>query len=363
MKYIDEFRNIEAIRKVAAALREIAPSQNINMMEVCGTHTHSFHRFGLGRILPSNLRLIPGPGCPVCVSPQNYIDQAIELAKNKDILILSFGDMLRVPGTGSTLEKERVRFGNVQVIYSPLDSLTVARHHPHKKIVLLAVGFETTAPTIALSIIRAKKERLKNLFFLCSLKLIPPAMAKLTQDPRLKLDGFLCPGHVSAIIGLKPYEFIARKYGISCCIAGFEPLDMIEGLYILLRQIIHKKPAVENQYARVVRDEGNPKARTIIKAVFHVSDSAWRGLGVIPKSGLLIRKEFARFDARREFGLKRDNQTTRQRTTKCRCADVLKGIVSPPECPLFSKGCTPENPVGPCMVSNEGACHAYYKYH
>ena len=352
-----------AIRKVAAALREIAPSWNINMMEVCGTHTHTFHRFGLGRMLPPNLRLIPGPGCTVCVSPQTYIDQAIELAKNKDVLILSFGDMLRVPGTNSTLEKERARFGNVRVIYSPLESLTMAQRHQHKKVVLLAVGFETTAPTIALSMIRAKKERLKNLFFHCSLKLIPPAMVKLTQDPRLDLDGFLCPGHVSTIIGLKPYEFIARKYDIGCCIAGFEPLDMMEGLYLLLRQIIRKKPAVENQYARVVKDEGNPKARTIIKLVFCVSHSAWRGLGMIPKSGLLIRKEFARFDAQREFGLKRINESTNQRTTKCRCADVLKGIASAPECPLFSKVCTPDNPIGPCMVSNEGACHAYYKYH
>ncbi|MFH0826880.1 MAG: hydrogenase formation protein HypD [Candidatus Omnitrophota bacterium] len=362
MKYIDEFRNIGAIRKLARAIREIAPSQNISIMEVCGTHTQSFRRFGLGRMLPPGLRLIAGPGCPVCVSPQDYIDQAIELARKKDVLILSFGDMLRVPGTSSTLEKERARFGNVRVIYSPLDSLTVAGLHPHKKIVLLAVGFETTAPTIALSMMRAKKEGLRNIFFLCSLKLIPPAMAQLAQDPRLNLNGFLCPGHVSAIIGLKPYELLVKKYGIGCCIAGFEPLDMMEGLYLLLRQIGRKKPGVDNQYARVVKIQGNPKAKKIINHVFRVSDNAWRGLGVIPKSGLSIRKEFARFDAQREFSLKRINELTNQRKTKCKCADVLKGIVSPPECPLFSKGCTPDHPIGACMVSSEGACHAYYKY-
>lgn len=363
MRYIDEFRNKGAIRQVARAIRKIAPSQYINMMEVCGTHTQSFHRFGLDKILPPSLRLISGPGCPVCVSTQDYIDNAIELAKNKDVIILSFGDMLRVPGTRSTLEKERARSGNIRLIYSPLDSLVIAGLHPHKKVIFLAVGFETTAPTIALSMSTAKKERLKNLFFLCSLKLIPPAMAHLAEDPRLNLDGFLCPGHVSAIIGIKPYESVVKKYGISCCIAGFEPLDMMEGLYLLLRQILRKKPSVKNQYARVVREQGNPKAKKIIKDVFCVSDSTWRGLGVIPKSGLSIRKEFASFDAQKEFCLKRDNEITRQRTTKCRCADVLKGIVSPPECPLFSKGCTPDNPIGACMVSSEGACHAYYKYH
>ncbi len=363
MKYIDEFRNKGAIRRLSSVISKIAPSQNLNVMEVCGTHTQTFRRFGLDKMLPVNLRLISGPGCPVCVSTQDYIDNAIELAKDKDVIILSFGDMLRVPGTRSSLEKERASSGNIRVIYSPLDSLAMARLHPHKRIIFLAVGFETTAPAIALTITAAKKERLSNLFFLCSLKLIPPAMAQLVHDPRLKLDGFLCPGHVSAIIGIKPYEFIVKKYGISCCIAGFEPLDMMEGLYLLLRQIRRKNPSVKNQYARVVRIEGNPKAKKIIKDVFRVSDSAWRGLGVIPKSGLSIRKEFARFDAEKEFCFKRENEKARKRATKCKCSDVLKGIASPPECPLFSKGCTPDNPIGACMVSNEGACHAYYKYH
>jgi hydrogenase expression/formation protein HypD len=363
MKYIDEFRNKKTIHKIAGAIKKITPSEGINIMEVCGTHTQSFYRFGLDKMLPSRLRLIAGPGCPVCVSTQGYIDSAVDLAKEKDVLILSFGDMLRVPGTRSTLEKERARSGNIRAVYSPLDGLAVARFNPHKKIVFLAVGFETTAPAIALSILLAKREKLKNIFFLCSLKLIPPAMEHLAQDPRLNLDGFLCPGHVSAIIGMKPYEFIVKKYGISCCVAGFEPLDIMEGLFQLLKQIVKKKPGVQNQYARAVRKQGNPKAQKFIKDVFNASDSTWRGLGVIPQSGLSIRKEFASFDAQKEFCLKRDNETTRQRKTKCKCADVLKGLISPADCPLFFKICSPDNPIGPCMVTSEGACYAYYKYH
>jgi hydrogenase expression/formation protein HypD len=270
--------------------------------------------------------------------------------------------MLRIPGTNSTLEKERAYHGNVRVVYSCQDALSVAKLNPDKKIIFLAVGFETTAPTIALGILQAKKENLKNLFFLSSLKLIPPAMHHLVRDKRLNLAGFLCPGHVSAIIGTRPYEFISRKYKIGCCVAGFEPLDILEAIYILLQQIVKKKPAVANEYARVVRRQGNPQAQKIISQVFKINDAAWRGLGRIPKSGLKIRDEFSMFDAGRVFSFNHPSAVTHHPSLKCRCGDILKGLISPPECPLFLKVCQPDNPIGPCMVSSEGACNAYYKY-
>ncbi len=360
MKYIDEFRNKDLIRIAADKIKEIMPQKEINIMEVCGTHTQSFFRFALDKLLPRNLRLISGPGCPVCVSSQTYIDQAIELAQDKDNIILTFGDMLRVPGVKSTLEKERAGGAQIQVVYSALDSLTVARINASKKVIFLAVGFETTAPTIALSLISAKKENLKNLSFFSSLKLIPPAMDYLVKDRRLNLDGFLCPGHVSVIIGTRPYEFIPRKYKIGCCVAGFEPLDILEGIYILVKQIIEDKPKVANQYLRVVTKQGNLRAQKKIKQIFKTSDASWRGLGKIPQSGLKIRNEFAQFDAERVFSIKRTTQEPR--TGRCRCADVLKGLISPLACPLFSRVCRPDNPVGPCMVSSEGACNAYFKY-
>jgi len=361
MKYIDEFRRKKSIHKIGDAIRRITPLQNINIMEVCGTHTQSFCRFGLDKILPSSLRLIAGPGCPVCVSTQQCIDSAIELAGLKDVIILSFGDMLRVPGTQGTLEKERAKFGNVRVVYSALDSIAVAKLNPHKRIVFLAVGFETTASTIALTIQLAKKENLQNLFFFSSLKLIPPAMGYLLEDRRLNLNGFLCPGHVSAIIGSKPYEFIVKKYKIGCCVTGFEPLDILEGIYLLLQQIIKKKPKVVNQYERVVHRAGNIKAKNMIHKVFKVTDATWRGLGNIPGSGLMIREEFSRFDAQKAFPIKWKKHASRL-MSRCKCADVLKGLSSPKDCPTFSKICSPDNPLGPCMVTNEGACNAYYKY-
>jgi len=361
MKYVDEFRNIKLARKLALKIEEIMPRGNINIMEVCGSHTQSFYRFGIDKLLPKGLRLISGPGCPVCVSPQEYIDAAIELANNRNNIILSFGDMLRVPGSKSTLEKARAGGANISMAYSAFETIKVAKKNPQKKVVFLAVGFETTAPTIALSILQAKKEKINNLFFLSSLKLIPPAMQHLLNDPELKIDAFLCPGHVSSIIGAKAYEFIPKKYSLGCCVTGFEPVDILEGLYFLLRQIVRKKPKAENQYIRAVTRNGNLKAQKIIKQVFAIADTNWRGLGVIPKSGLKIRDEFSKFDAERNFRIRHMTHDTRH-MTQCRCADVIKGLIRPKECKLFRKACTPENPYGPCMVSQEGACNAYYKY-
>jgi hydrogenase expression/formation protein HypD len=362
MRYVDDFRDKKLVGEVAQRIKEIMPKQRINIMEVCGTHTQAFFRFALDKILPSNLRLISGPGCPVCVSSQEYIDSAIDLTRHKELLILTFGDMLRVPGTSSTLEKERARSGNVRVVYSALDSLAVARFNPDKKVVFLAVGFETTAPTIALSILAAKKENLKNIFFLPSLKQIPPAMDYLLRDERLDLDGFLCPGHVSAIIGTRPYEFIAKRYRLGCCVAGFEPLDILEGIYFLIRQKVKDRPIVQNQYLRVVTKQGNPKARKMISRVFKTSDAFWRGLGNIPESGFKLKDEFSQFDAERIFSLPAKRLAKADKQKRCRCAEVLKGLLSPLDCPLFSKVCSPDNPVGPCMVSSEGTCNAYYKY-
>ncbi|MFA5411523.1 MAG: hydrogenase formation protein HypD [Candidatus Omnitrophota bacterium] len=364
MKYIDEFRNKSLIKKLGDKINALAPSRKINLMEVCGTHTQNFFRFGLDELLPGRVSLISGPGCPVCVSSAEYIDQAILYARNKDFIVLTFGDMLRLPGSRSTLEKAGAEFGNVRMVYSAQDALRLAKLNPRKRIIFLAVGFETTAPTVALSVMQAQKGKLENLFFFTALKLIPPAMDYLLRDKRLNLDGFLCPGHVSAIIGSRPYEFIPKTYGRGCCITGFEPLDILEGIYLLLRQIAEKKPVVANQYIRVVNKEGNPRARRILSRVFKVSDTCWRGLGKIPKSGLELKAGFSQFDIAKIMPLeiKSASRPPAQPSRQCRCADVLKGLIKPDECLLFRKACSPEHPLGPCMISVEGACNAYYKY-
>ncbi len=361
MKYIDEYRNRKLIKKLAEKIRAITPYGKIKLMEVCGTHTQSFYRFGVDKLLPRNICLISGPGCPVCVSAQGYIDSAIALSKRHGTIITTFGDMLRIPGSKSTLEKERAAGSQVRVVYSALDSLKIARLNPDKKVVFLAVGFETTAPTIGLSLMQAKKEKLKNLSFFTALKLIPPAMEYLVTDTQLNLAGFLCPGHVSSIIGTRPYEFIPKKYKLPCCVAGFEPLDILEGMYILLKQIKEGRPRVANQYTRAVKKEGNLKALKIISQVFQSKDAYWRGFGKIPKSGLKIKDEFAKFDAERVFGIAQKPEAKSQKP-ECKCGDVLKGLITPLDCPLFFKRCSPDHPIGPCMVSSEGACSAYYKY-
>lgn len=361
MRYVDEFRNKTLINSFAERIKGIAPKSQINIMEVCGTHTQSFFRFGVNKLIPSNIRLISGPGCPVCVSPQEYVDAAIKLSKRKDTLIVTFGDMLRIPGSHSSLEQERAKLGNVRLAYSPLDSIKIAKHNPDKEVVFLAVGFETTAPTFSLTILEARKQKIPNLSFLCSLKLIPPAMKYLVSDKQLNLQGFLCPGHVSAIIGTAAYEFIPKEHKIGCCVCGFEPLDILESIYLLLCQVKEDKFRVDNQYSRVVSRQGNPTARRLISRVFEKADSSWRGFGKIKGSGLEVRKEFAKFDAEERFGVK-IRVAQESRVKKCICAQVLKGRAQPSQCPQFSKTCTPVNPVGPCMVSHEGACNAYYRY-
>ena len=361
MKYVDEFSDSKRVLKIAKQINKIAPRCAISIMEVCGTHTQNFYRFNLNKLLPENLRFISGPGCPVCVSPQDYIDKAIFLAKNKDVIIATFGDMLRIPGSEYSLEQQRARSGNVRVVYSPLESLALAKINKDKKIVFLAVGFETTAPTIALTILKAKQEGVNNLFFLFSLKLMPPAMRYLLEDERVKIDGFLLPGHVSVIIGTKAYEFIPHKYKIPSCVAGFEPLDILSGIYNLLKQIKNNNPQVENEYARLVNKSGNLKAKRILNKVFTISDSLWRGFGNIPKSWLKLKSNLSKFDADKSFQLELKNKKT-EFIKGCKCGDVLKGLMDPVSCSLFGKLCIPDNPIGPCMVSSEGACNARYKY-
>lgn len=362
MRYIDEFRDKNLIRSLAQRINQVMPQQPINLMEVCGTHTMSFHRFGLKRLLPSHLRLVSGPGCPVCVSDENYIDKAVAYSKIKDVIIVTFADMLRVPGSRSSLEKQRARGSDVRIVYSAWDTLRIACDNPKKTVIFLSVGFETTAPTIALSLQEARRKNLKNLLFFSSLKLIPAAMDYLLKDKRLNIQGFLCPGHVSTIIGVKSYEFIPKKYGIACCIAGFEPLDIMQGIYVLLRQIRQDRPEVINQYMRLVKRQGNKKAQAVIKKAFKITDTKWRGIGCVPKSGLKLKNEFFRFDVEKVMPLKLRGELKDKRLKLCRCGDVLKGIIQPLECPLFAKSCKPQSPQGPCMVSSEGTCHAYYKY-
>ncbi len=362
MRYIDEFRNESLVKKAAISINKIAPRETINLMEVCGTHTSSFFRFGLKTLLPDNIRLISGPGCPVCVSDVSYIDKAIAYSALKDVILLTFADMLRVPGSNSSLEKQNSRGRDVRVVYSAWEALRIALDNPGKTIVFLSIGFETTAPTIALSLLEANRKKIKNLLFFSSLKLIPPAMEYLLKSKDINIQGFLCPGHVSTIIGTKNYEFIPKKFKIPCCVAGFEPLDIMQAIYILLKQILRNRPEVANQYVRLVKKEGNQKAKRVINKIFKVRDATWRGIGIIPKSGLKIKEEFSRFDAEKVLPIEPSKKVKDKRYKLCRCGEVLKGKIQPRECVLFLKACNPKNPFGPCMVSAEGACNAYYRY-
>ena len=360
MKYIDEYRDKDLIRAIAEKIKHRAGSKReYKFMEVCGTHTMAIARFGLKGLLPPNIKLLSGPGCPVCVTPTGFIDKAISLSKMKDVVITTFGDMIKVPGTSSSLEKAKSEGAEVKIVYSTLDALTIAKNNPAKKIIFLGVGFETTAPTIAASIIEAKDKKIENFSVLSGHKIMPPALKALVDDKDLALNGFILPAHVSTIIGSKPYAFVAKDYKIPCAIAGFEPLDIMQGIYMLVKQSVEKKPKIEIQYDRVVKPSGNKLAQDILKKVFKVADSEWRGLGIIPKSGLSIKNKYSKFNAEKNFKIKipktKDNKA-------CICGEVLKGKKTPGDCKLFGKGCTPEHPIGACMVSSEGTCSAWYAY-
>lgn len=361
MRYVDEYENKGLIKNLSRKIREITPKdKRIVLMEVCGTHTQSFFRYGIGSLIPWNIDIISGPGCPVCVSSQNYIDKAIAYSRMKNVILATFGDMMRVPGTNSSLEKENANGAIVKIVYSSLDALKIAKENPKKKIIFLAVGFETTSPTTALAILEAKREKIGNFFVFCSHKLIPPAMKEIARDKKMNIQGFICPGHVSAIIGARPYKKIAREFKIPCVVAGFEPVDLLETLLFLLEEIKNKKSDVLIQYSRVVKEEGNLAAQKNLYRVFEICDAQWRGIGTIKKSGLRLRNKFSNFDIEKKIPL-RINNHHKSSPNLCLCGEVLKGKIRPSDCPSFAKKCNPANPLGPCMVSGEGACGIYYK--
>jgi hydrogenase expression/formation protein HypD len=350
---ISKNNNTELLREIKEETRKLA------LMEVCGTHTMAIAKSGIRNLIPPNLKLLSGPGCPVCVTSQGDIDSVIELVKESDIILVTFGDMIRVPGSDSSLQEVRSQGADVRVAYSPLDALEIARKNPGRDVVFLGIGFETTAPLIGATIEEARRQEASNFSVLSLHKLVPPALEVIFSDPDIKVDGLICPGHVSVVIGLEPYKLLAEKYAQPCVITGFENNDIIEGIAMLLLQIRKKEAFAEIQYKRVVKSEGNPVAQQILQSVFKAAGARWRGLGYIPDSGLAIRSEYRSFDAREKFQL----PEIEDRPIKgCACGEVLTGKISPHECSLFGRACTPLNPVGPCMVSHEGACAAYYRY-
>jgi hydrogenase expression/formation protein HypD len=358
MKYVSEFRDRNLIAPLVDELRR-AIDRPLRVMEVCGTHTMAIFRHGLRAILPEGLQLISGPGCPVCVTAASHIDGFIEVAGRPGVRVAIFGDLFRVPGTNGSLARAQSAGARVEVVYSPTDALALARKYPAETIVFLSVGFETTIPLVAATICEAEREGVDNFAVFSAHKIMPPALAALLGDPELRLDGLLCPGHVSTIIGAAAYEPLAAAHGLSCVVAGFEPVDVLQALIMMARQAREGRFEVENAYGRAVTWEGNARARALMARVFTPVDSQWRGLGIIAGSGMAIRPEFARFDAEKRFDIR---LAEAPEPKGCLCGEILKGRNTPPECPLFARRCTPLDPVGPCMVSSEGTCAAYYRF-
>ncbi len=357
MKFYTEYRDKKLCQSIIAKIKELTAAE-ISLMEVCGTHTMSIFRSGIKDLLPGNIHLIAGPGCPVCVTPVSDIDYMIALAKMNNTIIVTFGDMINVPGSHSSLKKEQAKGADVRVIYSPIQTLKIAEEFPRKKVILIGIGFETTIPLLASVVLEAIKKNLTNFYLLSLAKVMPPIIDNLLKEKEVKIDGIMCPGHVSTIIGTKPYQFIPDRYNIPCVIAGFEPTDILLGLYHLVRQKVKGIAQVENRYQRAVREEGNPIALNLITQVFSPVHSEWRGIGIVAESGLDLQPEFAHLNAR-NFCV---SVAKPKEHALCRCGEVLRGIITPEQCPLFKKVCTPENPIGACMVSSEGTCAAYYKY-
>ncbi len=348
------------VQKIIEEISRLAAGKSkIRLMEVCGTHTVSIFRSGIRQILPENVELVSGPGCPVCVTGDEYIDKALAYSDRPDCIIATFGDMLKVPGSKSSLSEKAAEGADIRIIYSPQDTLKIAEENPDKKIIFLAVGFETTAPTAAATVLAAKDKNIKNLYMLSSQKLVPPALKMLLKNPELKVDGFLLPGHVAVVIGTEPFKFLATEYKIPGVVGGFLPEEILRALVNLLKQIDEKNPKIDNEYKSVVRPEGNVTAQKILSTVYEVSDANWRGLGKIPDSGLKMRSDFADFDIEEVLPVEVEKF---EKKTACRCGEVLCGTITPPECKLFGKACDPLHAVGPCMVSVEGVCAAWYKY-
>ncbi len=358
MRFIDEYRDARAARRLAAAISRVT-TRPWTIMEVCGGQTHTIVRFGVDELLPPEITLVHGPGCPVCVTPLELIDKAVEIAGMPGVIFCSFGDMLRVPGTRGDLLAAKARGADVRVVYSPLDALAVARAHPQRQVVFFAVGFETTAPANALAVVQAKREGVRNFSLLIAHVLVPPAMEAILASPGNRVQGFLAAGHVCTVMGYEEYRPLAARYHVPIVVTGFEPLDILQGVYMCVRQLEEGRAEVENQYARSVRPRGNRAARELIAEVFRVVPRRWRGIGEIPRSGLGLQPAYADFDAERRFGLA-DREV--EEPAECLSGLVLQGVLKPPQCPAFGTRCTPEHPLGATMVSSEGACAAYYRY-
>ena len=361
MRFVDEYRNAELASTLATKIAEITdPDRHYKIMEVCGGHTHTIYKHGIEDYLPANVELVHGPGCPVCVIPMGRVDDGIALAERDDVIFTCFGDMMRVPGSSGSLLDAKARGADVRFVYSPLDALKVARDNPDKQVVFFAIGFETTAPSTALTLMRAKAEGLANFSVFCNHVTIVPPVKAILDSPDLRLDGFLGPGHVSTVIGCRPYEFVARSYGKPVVVAGFEPLDILQAIYQVMVQLAEGRCEVENQYTRAVRYEGNVEALKAMERTFELRPYfEWRGLGFISQSALKLNDSYADFDAELRFevpGIRVADPKA------CQCGEVLKGVIKPYECKVFGTACTPETPIGTCMVSPEGACAAYYNY-
>jgi hydrogenase expression/formation protein HypD len=361
VKFVDEFRDADLGRMLAAQIvASVEPGRHYKVMEVCGGHTHSIYKYGIDDLLPANVELVHGPGCPVCVIPMGRVDDAIDMARRPGVIFTCFGDMLRVPGSRGTLLEAKAQGADVRMVYSPLDALRLARTHPERQVVFFAIGFETTAPSTALTLKRARAEGLRNFSCFCNHVTIVPPLRALLESPDLRLDGFIGPGHVCTVVGARPFEFIPREYGKPVVISGFEPVDVLQSVAQVLQQLADGRCEIENQYTRVVPYDGNTRALDVMQEVFELRPHfEWRGLGFISHSGLQLSRAYADFDAEQRYPV----PGVRVADPKaCQCGEVLKGVIKPWECKVFGTACTPERPIGTCMVSSEGACAAYYNY-
>ncbi len=358
MRYVDEFRDPHEAHELLALIARRS-TRDVRLMEFCGGHTHAILRFGLRQLLPSTISLLSGPGCPVCVTSSGDMDRAIAMCQLPGVIMATFGDMLRVPSNRGSLQDAKAAGADVRVVYSALDALAIARDNPARSLIFLGIGFETTAPTIAAAVLQAQQEGLLNLFIFSLHKLTPPATKAILNAGEVRLSGIIGPGHVTTIIGSNAWSFLPEIYDMPCAVAGFEPLDMLQAIYSLVDMVESARPAVHNAYPRSVRPQGNRVALELLDRVFEVSPAQWRGLGAVPASGLKLRSEFSAYDAERRFEVV---VAPGREPPGCRCGEVLRGVVQPDECPLFNDVCTPANPIGPCMVSGEGACAAYAQY-
>jgi hydrogenase expression/formation protein HypD len=360
MKFVDEYRRSDLVQTLKSEIERLSAGRRFKFMEICGGHTHTIYKHGIEDILPPNIELVHGPGCPVCVIPTGRLDDAIALAAQPNVIFTTYGDMMRVPGSSGSLLDAKARGADVRFVYSPLDALRLARENPERELIFFAIGFETTAPSTAVTLLRAREEGLDNFFIFCNHVAVIPAIRTILDSPDLRLDGFIGPGHVSTVIGVRPYDFVAEEYGRPVVVSGFEPLDIIQSIYMLLKQKDEGRCEVENQYNRVVRHEGNRTALALMEQTMELRPTfEWRGLGFIDHSALQLRPEFAAWDAELRYEVPGVRVADHK---ACQCGEVLRGMLKPWQCRVFGTACTPERPIGTCMVSPEGACAAYYNY-